>query len=112
MGRYVCYCRIPLDTHICVSIPCHRDKKAQSSPQHNRLEVWQWSLAMRLLGLIILIVIVVAVIKSGDKTADQSAPSAVSSASTTTTEKPKPKEKEIIPSPAGEEINREGFDRH
>ena len=60
---------------------------------------------MRLLGLIILIVIVVAVIKSGDKTADQSAPSAVSSASTTTTEKPKPKEKEIIPSPgAGEEI--------
>ena len=35
---------------------------------------------MRLLGLIILIVIVVAVIKSGDKTADQSAPSAVSSA--------------------------------
>jgi hypothetical protein len=53
------------------------------------------------------------VIKSGDKTADQSAPSAVSSASTTTTEKPKPKEKEIIPSPgAGEEINREGFDRH
>jgi hypothetical protein len=54
----------------------------------------------RLIALIILVVIAVAVFNSGDKTADQSGPSA---SATTQPEKPKPKE--IIPPPAiGEEV--------